>query len=314
MKRGTLGMISLGLALLMIVVVNPLAVRAQGYEQEINALSTKMAANIAKAGKSRVAVVDFTDLEGNVTALGRFIAEEFSVALLNVGQGFELMDRTHLQTLLKQHKLSATGLIDPATAQQLGKIAGVDALVTGTITPFGENVRLAVKILDANTAKLIGANSGNIPATEAIKVLLNQGLTTGDTSTTQPGTAVSKTTKLDGKWKCKWTSPTGYLYTCDMTVTVEDTTITGDITWTLKISPNIEEQSKIGFTAIELVKGSYNSENRVILLQGYEEDDPHGIIVLGGYKLELSKDGKILSGKTRNGGDWKAQFSATREN
>ena len=49
------------------------------YEKEINRISATMAKKITQAGKSRVAVVDFTDLRGNVTELGRFIAEEFSV-------------------------------------------------------------------------------------------------------------------------------------------------------------------------------------------------------------------------------------------
>lgn len=150
-----------------------------GFEKEIRELSASLAENIKKTGKSRIAVVDFTDLQGNVTELGRFIAEEFAVALLGNGQGFEIVDRTHLQALIKENRLSATGLIDPATAQKLGQIAGVDALVTGTITPFGESVRLSVKILDAKSAKLIGANAGNIPATEAIKTLLSSGIQGG---------------------------------------------------------------------------------------------------------------------------------------
>ncbi len=159
------------------------------YEKEVRELSAALAENITKAGKSRIAVVDFTDLQGNVTELGRFIAEEFAVALLGTGQGFEIVDRTHLQVLIKEHKLSSTGLIDPATAQKLGQIAGVDALVTGSITPFGDTVRLSVKILDAKTAKLIGANSSNIPATEAIKTLLGSGIQgVGSGATSQKST------------------------------------------------------------------------------------------------------------------------------
>ena len=125
---------------------------AQGYESEIGNLSAKMAQKIVNSGKRSIAVVDFTDLKGNVTELGRFIAEEFSVALLESSQGFEVLDRTHLQSILKEHKLSETGLIDPQTARKLGQFAGVDALVTGTITPLGESVRLAVKVLDVETA------------------------------------------------------------------------------------------------------------------------------------------------------------------
>ena len=72
------------------------------------------------------------------------------------------MDRIHLKSIIREHKLSATGMIDPKTARKLGKIAGVQALITSTVTPFGDNVRVTVKILDTETAKIIGASTANI--------------------------------------------------------------------------------------------------------------------------------------------------------
>lgn len=122
----------------------------QAFEKEINRLSQSMSQNIVTAGKKRVAVADFTDLQGNVTQLGRFL----------------------VKVILKEHKLSEKGLIDPATARKLGLIAGVDALLTGTITPFGDSVRLSVKMLDSASAEVIDANRGNIPKTKAIEELL----------------------------------------------------------------------------------------------------------------------------------------------
>ncbi len=148
---------------------------AGAYEQELGRLSGEMAQKISAAEKSTLAVVDFTDLQGNVTALGRFLAEEFSVALADAGQGFRVIDRTHLTSILHENKLSESGLIDPATARQLGKITGVQALITGSLTPFGDSVRIAVKILDTESAALIGSASGNIAKTAAIDDLLKQG-------------------------------------------------------------------------------------------------------------------------------------------
>ena len=172
---------------------------AQGYETEIGNLSAKMAQKIVNSGKSKIAVVDFTDLKGNVTELGRFLAEEFSVALLESSQGFEVVDRTHLQSILKEHKLSETGLIDPQTARKLGQFAGVDALVTGSITPLGESVRLAVKVLDVESAKVISATSGNIPATDAIKTLMKTGVQTKSSGgTTTPSTPPSESVSANG--------------------------------------------------------------------------------------------------------------------
>ncbi|MGE5340955.1 MAG: FlgO family outer membrane protein [Candidatus Omnitrophota bacterium] len=167
------------------------------YEKEIRELAGTIGENITKAAKTRIAVVDFTDLQGNVTELGRFIAEEFAVALLGKGQGFEMVDRTHLQALIKENKLSATGLIDPATAQKLGQIAGVDALITGSITPFGDTVRLSVKILDAKSAKLIGAVSANLPKTKAIEELLDKSI--GSASPVDTGNSSSSASPSSSK-------------------------------------------------------------------------------------------------------------------
>ncbi|MEO0266390.1 MAG: FlgO family outer membrane protein [candidate division WOR-3 bacterium] len=153
------------------------------YEKEIKSLSLSLAENITKAGKKMIAVVDFTDLQGNITELGRFLAEEFSVSLAGTGKGFEVVDRTHLKSIIAEHKLSSTGIIDPQTARKLGQIAGVDALITGTITPFGDSVRISVKILDTGTAKVIGALSGDIAKTKAIEELLARGIETGVSAT-----------------------------------------------------------------------------------------------------------------------------------
>ncbi len=151
---------------------------AFGYEKEIEQLSSQMAEKIAAKGKKTVAVVDFTDLEGNVTQLDQFIAEEFSVALASAGKGFRVIDRTRLKIIIKENKLAATGLIDPATASKLGKIAGVDALVTGTLTPFGDNVRLTVKVLDSETADIIDSAKSNFAKTQAIDELLGKEMKT----------------------------------------------------------------------------------------------------------------------------------------
>ncbi len=167
------------------------------YGQEIKDISVRLAAAVTKSGKKTVAVVDFTDLQGCVTEFGRFLAEEFSVALATGSGGFEVIDRTNLKTLLQEHKLAATGIIDPQTARKVGEIAGVQSLVTGTVTPFGDTVHLSVKVLDAETAKIIGAVAADMPRNKAIDELLKRGISGGCNSTsdgTGAATSVAKST------------------------------------------------------------------------------------------------------------------------
>ncbi|WP_417914657.1 FlgO family outer membrane protein [Candidatus Electronema sp. JM] len=143
---------------------------AWGYEKEIEELSAKMAQKIADKGKKTVAVVDFTDLEGNVTQLDQFIAEEFSVALAGSSKGFRVIDRTRLKSIIKENKLAATGLIDPATLRKLGNITGVDAVITGTVIPFDKIIRVSLKLLDPKDAIVIDAPTVSVEIEKAITI------------------------------------------------------------------------------------------------------------------------------------------------
>lgn len=107
-----------------------------------------------------------------MTELGRFLAEELSVNLTTMAKGFEVIDRTHLKSILTEHKLSMSGLVNPKTVKQLEKIAGVDVIVTGSVTPFGDSIRVSAKVIVTDTARVIGASSGDIPKTKAIEELL----------------------------------------------------------------------------------------------------------------------------------------------
>ena len=168
------------------MVMFSIPVASFSYEREIKAISATLSDQVARTGKKMVAVVDFTDLQGSVTELGRFLAEELSVAFAMSGKGFEVVDRTNLKTILAEHKLATTGIIDPATAKKLGQIAGVDALITASITPFGDSIRLSAKVLDTATARVIGAANGDIAKTKAIDELLARSITSTPSTQSPP--------------------------------------------------------------------------------------------------------------------------------
>lgn len=150
----------------------------------VSSLSTGLAEIASHSGKKTVAVVDFTDLQGCVTELGRYMAEDVSVALVNNAKGFEVIDRTNLKVLMQEHKLASAGIIDPTTARKLGQVAGVDALVTGTIAPLNDSVHVSAKVLDTGTAKMLGGITADIPKTKTVEELLARGVANCGTSQT----------------------------------------------------------------------------------------------------------------------------------
>ena len=141
---------------------------ALGYEKELNELAGSLTQKLLEGRKKKVAVVDFTDMEGNTTYAGRFLAEELSVMLSNLGSRtqFEVVDRLRLKSLLKEQGLEATGWVDPAMGTKLKKAAGINAIIAGNLTPFGDSLHLSVKILDASSAKILFAASTDFAKTK----------------------------------------------------------------------------------------------------------------------------------------------------
>jgi TolB-like protein len=142
-------MIHRGAIILLLIAIGALPVSAQDFGRTAAGISDRL----ISSGKRSVAVVDFTDLQMNVTELGRYLAEEFQSAIVMQATGYKVIDRTHIKAILQENKLSSTGLIDPQSARQLGRIAGVESLITASITPLGDNVHLSIKLLDASTAE-----------------------------------------------------------------------------------------------------------------------------------------------------------------
>lgn len=149
---------------------------ASPYEREIANLSSILASGISKAGKKTIAVVDFTDLQGQVNELGRFIAEEMSGNMTSQSAGFDVLDRNHIKRLLEEQKLSMSGLMEPSAIKKIGKLAGADVIVTGTITPFGDSIRVSCKAIDTATARVVGSARGDIAKTATIADLLKLGV------------------------------------------------------------------------------------------------------------------------------------------
>lgn len=155
---------------------------AQSYEEAVDGIAARVAETMTGQGEGSrtVAVVDFTDVQGEKTELGRFLAEELSVALLNTRRGLRIVDRVHLKRLFEEHRLGEDGSIDPQTAREVGRIAGVHFLVTGTLTPLDEGVRLTVKVLETETADIVAGDRVTIPATDQLRSLVNRGLAPGN--------------------------------------------------------------------------------------------------------------------------------------
>lgn len=145
---------------------------AQDFDTKLEQLAQNIATKLDGKSKKRVAVWGFVTENGERNALGNYITEDFSVYLTNFSDNYEIIDRNHLDMLLKEHQLNSEGYIDENTAKELGKIVAVDAIITGTFTVLTTNVKVRAKVLDTETALQFAASMSNLPLNENVSSYL----------------------------------------------------------------------------------------------------------------------------------------------
>jgi TolB-like protein len=178
--------------ILCIVLCGYMQARAQDMDIELSKLADNLAGQIKDQGKKKVTVLDFTDLQGGSSELGKYVAEQLTVDLVISRKGFSVLDRANLQSILAEHKLAATGLIDPDTAKKFGQFSGVDAIILGTVTPKDQNITLTAKIISTDTAEIIGAGKASFKADASVQQLQSTpAAATNAPSSTGPGADLS---------------------------------------------------------------------------------------------------------------------------
>ncbi len=154
-----------------LILARPAVAQINDMDTELSQLSIRLSAEIKLAGKQKVAVIDFTDLDGNMSELGRYVSEQLTVGLVMNRIGFSVLDRANLKKILDEHKLSSSGLIDPDTTKKLGQFAGVDALILGTITPKDQVINVTAKVIATDTAEIVGASKATFKKDQSAATL-----------------------------------------------------------------------------------------------------------------------------------------------
>ncbi|MFC1525990.1 CsgG/HfaB family protein [Candidatus Latescibacterota bacterium] len=74
-------------------------------------------------------------------------------------QALKVVERAQLQELMKEMGLGASGAIDPATAQNMGKLLGAETLLLGSFATdmSGEKIRIDARIVEVETGVTLKA-------------------------------------------------------------------------------------------------------------------------------------------------------------
>ena len=189
---------------LSLLLINSLAFGASNLEKGVAEVGEKISKSMLTEGKKKIAVIEFSDLNDNVNNLGRFLAEELINELMNhkKEKGYEIVERRQLNKVLKQLKLSSSGLLDPKSMKEVGKILNVDAIVTGSLTDLGNDIKVNARIISVESAKIISTASTKIPKVGSVATLMSQNSIKVSNGSSSSSSTVTKQTvkKPNGKY------------------------------------------------------------------------------------------------------------------
>lgn len=210
--------IPLALCLIISFVGAPIAQTQSGLRQPISDLGQQIATKMAGKQNTTIAVVEFADLEGHVTNFGRYLAEELITRLHESGK-FKVIERQLLNKIVNEQKLVLTGIVDPASAKKLGKLLGVDAIVSGSISDLGKTVEVNARLISTETGELFSVASTEIVKDDAVCRLM------GCSESDKGGSGASRGWKIDSHFftfdlkKCRLS---GSAVICDFIITNND--------------------------------------------------------------------------------------------
>ncbi len=104
-----------------------------------------------------VAVVEFSRV-GSKETLGETSAQlyELVTEALADAPGIRLVEREKLRTAVAELRLSQSGLVDPSTASQVGRIIGARIFVVGKVMKLGSEWVVTVRLIDTLTTEVAG--------------------------------------------------------------------------------------------------------------------------------------------------------------
>ncbi|MDL2344165.1 CsgG/HfaB family protein [Deinococcus sp. MIMF12] len=87
--------------------------------------------------------------------ISRGLADMLTTDLSKISK-LTVVQREQLDKVLKEQALGASGAVDPGKAAQLGKLLGVQTLLTGSYAAIGRNVRVDLQLINTSTGRVEG--------------------------------------------------------------------------------------------------------------------------------------------------------------
>lgn len=109
-------------------------------------------------GIERAPAIAVISMAAAETELGPKVTDMFITGLAQTGK-FRVIERSQLDKILQEQKLSITGAIDQSTAIEIGKLIGANFIVMGSIARLGASYEIDARLISTQTGEVLLADS-----------------------------------------------------------------------------------------------------------------------------------------------------------
>lgn len=106
----------------------------------------------------RIGIFSFTSLDGKEIAEGKQLSSKLLERLMKKGD-LRFVERSEIDKVLKAQGFEQTGIVDPETVKESGKVLSIDVMISGNLARMSEHGELSVKAVDISSGEIYLASS-----------------------------------------------------------------------------------------------------------------------------------------------------------
>ena len=144
------------------------------YSTQITQLTTSILAKTSHLENLKIGTINFTNINNEITPLGKLLAEEVSGELSLQQSTLTIIDRSRVTYWLEKENVKITDLSNPTVAERISRKAMIDLILMGSITPLENACRLNLKIVNLKTGEVVAYERKNINLDKTLLSLMEK--------------------------------------------------------------------------------------------------------------------------------------------
>jgi len=121
-----------------------------------------VAISTISVSQGKIAILPFSYLDKRKSDGGSIVSERLTTRIVKLKK-YQVIERELLQNLIQEQHLETSGAVSPETAKQIGKVLGVDAIISGTLLDIEDGmVEVNARLINTESAEVINTASVSI--------------------------------------------------------------------------------------------------------------------------------------------------------